>query len=110
MGESRLSGFLDGLRRPAVIAHRGASAAAAENSLGALRRAVELGADGVEFDVQRCGSGELVVFHDRTLGRCAGVPGSIGETPLARLRTLTLDRISATRGVPSGERRAISSR
>ena len=87
--ESRVSS----LRRPLVLAHRGASRAAPENSLEALRLAGELGADGVEFDVQACGSGELVVFHDRTLGRCCGVAGEVAATPLAELRRLSLDRL-----------------
>lgn len=88
--------------RPLVVAHRGASAVAPENSLGALRRAVELGADGVEFDVQRCGTGELVVFHDRTLARCTGALGALAETSLAQLRTLTLDVVDQRAGRPPG--------
>src|SRR4051812_25995546 len=100
MGRGAPEGPVTGLRalvgrlgRPAVIAHRGASRAAPENSLAALRLAAGLGADGVEFDVQRCASGELVVFHDRTLARCTGAIGSVGETTLPALRRLTLDRI-----------------
>ncbi len=81
------------LGRPAVLAHRGASARAPENSLAALRLARELGADGVEFDVQRCATGELVVFHDRTLARCTGALGQVTETPLGVLERLSLDRI-----------------
>lgn len=91
--------------RPLVFAHRGASAAAPENSLAALQRAVDDGADGVEFDVQRCGSGELVVFHDRTLGRCLGVTGQLRDTPLSTLRALTLDPVDRRAGRPaSGQR------
>ncbi len=85
------------LGRPAVIAHRGASAAAPENSLAALRLARELGADGVEFDVQRCRTGELVVFHDRTLARCTGALGTLVETPFEALRELSLDRVDSGR-------------
>jgi len=88
-----------------VIAHRGASRRAPENSLLALRLAAETGADGVEFDVQSCGSGELVVFHDRTLARCTGHPGTIDETPLVRLRALTLDRVAAHWGLPQTQER-----
>ena len=96
---------LEALGRPAVIAHRGASRRAPENSLGALRLAAEEGADGVEFDVQACGSGELVVFHDRTLARCTGHPGTLTETPLAELRRLTLDRVAESHGLAAlGER------
>lgn len=86
------------LGRPLVLAHRGASEAMPENSLAALKRAVEEGADGVEFDVQRCASGELVVFHDHTLGRCLGVNGLLSETPLSRLRSLSLDVLDRRAG------------
>lgn len=50
--------------RPQVIAHRGASAAAPENTVEAFRLAVELGADGIELDVRRTADDELVVVHD----------------------------------------------
>lgn len=49
---------------PLWLAHRGASAQAPENTMAAFRLARELGAHGYEFDVQRCASGELVLFHD----------------------------------------------
>lgn len=52
---------------PHVIAHRGASADAPENTLPAFQRALELGVDGVELDVQLSRDGVLVVFHDATL-------------------------------------------
>jgi glycerophosphoryl diester phosphodiesterase len=55
------------VRRPLVLAHRGASRAAAENTPEAFRLALELGADGVEFDVRRAGRGALVVHHDPEL-------------------------------------------
>jgi len=51
--------------RPIVIAHRGASAELRENTLPAFERAIEIGADFVEFDVHARGDGELVVCHDR---------------------------------------------
>jgi glycerophosphoryl diester phosphodiesterase len=47
-----------------VVAHRGAWAEAPENSLEAFERAIELGADMLEFDVRRTRAGELVVHHD----------------------------------------------
>ena len=66
--------------RPRVLGHRGASADAPENTLAAFRLAVEQGADGVELDVWRCGTGELVVIHDedalRTTGERLAVPGA----------------------------------
>jgi glycerophosphoryl diester phosphodiesterase len=57
------------MERPLVIAHRGASARAPENSLAALRLARELGADAVEFDVHATADGVLVVHHDEMIGR-----------------------------------------
>ena len=54
-----------------MLAHRGASRAAAENTPEAFRLALTLGADGVELDTRRAGQGELVVFHDAVL---AGTP------------------------------------
>jgi glycerophosphoryl diester phosphodiesterase len=51
-------------RRPLVLGHRGASAAAPENTLAAFARAREMGADGVELDVRRTADDVLVVHHD----------------------------------------------
>lgn len=47
-----------------VIAHRGASRAESENTVAAFRRAVEMGADGIELDVRRTADDRLVVHHD----------------------------------------------
>jgi glycerophosphoryl diester phosphodiesterase len=52
---------------PWIIAHRGARDEAPENTGSALRRAVELPIDGVEFDVQMSSDGVPILFHDRTL-------------------------------------------
>lgn len=57
---------------PLIIAHRGASAIAPENTLAAFQRAIEDGADGLEFDVRLAKDGVPVVFHDATLRRIAG--------------------------------------
>lgn len=74
--------------RPLVLAHRGASLDAPENTLAAFALARAQGADGIELDAQRCGTGEVVCFHDETLGRTTGQAGLLGETPWARLRAL----------------------
>jgi glycerophosphoryl diester phosphodiesterase len=78
--------------RPLVLGHRGASADAPENTLAAFRRAIEAGADGVELDVWRCATGEIVVIHDedtlRTCGRGLRVP----EAELGELRALDAGR------------------
>ncbi|MEU1475014.1 glycerophosphodiester phosphodiesterase family protein [Streptomyces sp. NPDC005760] len=58
---------------PAVIAHRGASAYAPENTLAAVDRAARLGAVWVENDVQRTRDGKLVVLHDDSLARTTDV-------------------------------------
>jgi len=73
-----------------VIAHRGASRDAPENTLAAFRLAGELGADGVELDVQRCASGEVVVFHDDDLERLAGRCQRVDALPLDALREVDL--------------------
>jgi glycerophosphoryl diester phosphodiesterase len=54
-------------QRPSVIAHRGASAHEAENSLAAFRRAISVGADGIELDVHASLDGQLFVHHDAEL-------------------------------------------
>ncbi len=64
---------------PLVIGHRGAPFLAPENSLEALRVALEEGADGVEFDVQLSADGELVVFHDDDLRQLTGRTGAVSE-------------------------------
>jgi glycerophosphoryl diester phosphodiesterase len=75
---------------PLVFGHRGASALATENTVEAFARAMADGADGVELDVQRCASGEIVVFHDEDLARLAGRSGRIRETPWRLLRKVQL--------------------
>jgi glycerophosphoryl diester phosphodiesterase len=62
---------------PLIIGHRGDSTHAPENTLTALRLAVEKGADGVEFDVQLAEDGVPVVIHDATLDRTGGLSASV---------------------------------
>jgi len=57
------------MRRPLVIAHRGNSSAAPENTLSAFRSALALGVDGVELDYHHSADGVPIVFHDKTLDR-----------------------------------------
>jgi glycerophosphoryl diester phosphodiesterase len=73
-----------------VVAHRGASADEVENTMAAFRAAKEQGADGVELDVMRCCSGEVVVFHDDDLQRLAHRPGNIRELHWDELREVNL--------------------
>lgn len=58
-------------RGPLIIAHRGASTVAPENTIASLRKAIDSGADGVEFDVRLSKDGVPVVIHDATLLRTA---------------------------------------
>lgn len=64
---------------PLIVAHRGASAVAPENTLAAFQRAIECGADGIEFDVRLAGDGVPVVIHDQTLDRTAGRPARVSD-------------------------------
>lgn len=57
------------MHKPLIIAHRGASALAPENTIAAFRRAIADGAEGVEFDVRLAKDGAVVVFHDAALRR-----------------------------------------
>jgi glycerophosphoryl diester phosphodiesterase len=74
--------------RPIVYGHRGASADAPENTLAAFQLAMEQGADGVELDVWRCRTGEVVVFHDTDCRRICGSPLSITGAGFRELRAL----------------------
>lgn len=62
-----------------VFAHRGGRMWAPENTMAAFRRAVELGVDGIELDVQRCASGELIVIHDEDLERTTNGVGLVAD-------------------------------
>lgn len=64
---------------PLIIAHRGASAVAPENTLAAFERAIREGADGIEFDVRLARDGVPVVIHDATLKRTGLVSGKVTE-------------------------------
>jgi glycerophosphoryl diester phosphodiesterase len=77
------------MEQPEVIAHRGASAYAAENTLAAFDLAVDQGADMLEFDIRTTADGELVTVHDATLLRTAGDPRRVDEITAAELREAT---------------------
>lgn len=73
---------------PLVIAHRGASARAPENTLAAFRLAASMGADAVELDAKLTRDGEIVVHHDRSLERTTNGFGMVHQLRLEELRKL----------------------
>lgn len=73
---------------PLIWAHRGASGYAPENTLPAFQKAIELGANGIELDVQMTKDGELVVCHDETIDRTSNGSGWIKDMTLAKLKSL----------------------
>jgi len=82
---------LPGQKRPLIFAHRGASAIAPENTMASFKAAKAMGAPGIELDIHRCATGELVVFHDDTTKRVApGTDFRITETPWSTLQTVDI--------------------
>ncbi len=75
--------------KPDVIAHRGGCEWAPENTLAAFKRSLEFGVDGIELDVQRCASGELVVIHDVEISRTTNGAGYIKEITYPELQRLS---------------------
>jgi glycerophosphoryl diester phosphodiesterase len=73
-----------------VAAHRGASKAAPENSLSAVKEAIAQGADWVEIDVQETADGEVVVIHDSDFMKLAGVPTKIWDATMADLQAIDI--------------------
>ena len=86
--EGDIAAFLtpDGSTR--VIAHRGFSGEAPENTTAAFRRAIEVGADMIELDVLLSRDGELVVIHDDTLDRTTDGSGRVADHTLEELSRL----------------------
>ncbi|MCA1588123.1 MAG: hypothetical protein LC744_05620 [Chloroflexi bacterium] len=69
-----------------IVAHRGASGRAPENTLEAFRLAVDAGADAVELDVHLTADGQLAVIHDETLDRTTDRTGAIAELTMDEIR------------------------
>lgn len=74
--------------QPFVIAHRGASIAAPENTLLAFQTAYDAGADGIELDVLPTADGHLIVMHDGSVGRTTDGRGRVGALDLDEIRSL----------------------
>jgi len=78
----------DNSRFPLIIAHRGASASAPENTLGAFQLAYEQKADGIELDVMLSADKELFVLHDEVVDRTTDGFGVVSSMNRAELKAL----------------------
>jgi glycerophosphoryl diester phosphodiesterase len=74
--------------RVQIMAHRGSSSAAPENTLAAVRKAIQDGADWVEIDVQETADGEVVVLHDSDFMKLAGSDLKIWDATLEDLKDI----------------------
>ncbi|HEY7033847.1 MAG TPA: glycerophosphodiester phosphodiesterase [Thermomicrobiales bacterium] len=75
-----------------IYAHRGASASEPENTLRAFRRALEIGADGIELDVHATVDRVPIVIHDRAVARTTNGRGNVDELPLDAIIDLSAGR------------------
>lgn len=73
---------------PLIIAHRGASGSAPENTLAAVNKALEIGVDMVEIDVHQTKDKEIVVIHDNTVNRTTNGRGRVRDYSLKHLKAL----------------------
>ena len=73
---------------PQIIAHRGASYLAPENTLTAFKKAMEIGADGVEMDVQQTIDAGLVIHHDYMIDLHTDISGKIYDMTMGDLKEL----------------------
>jgi glycerophosphoryl diester phosphodiesterase len=89
---------------PLVIAHRGSSAQAPENTLPAFQLAWKQGADGIEADFQLTKDGHIVCFHDKDTKRLAGRPLNVADATLEELRQFDVGSIQ-----PQAAERALRS-
>ena len=73
---------------PLIIGHRGASVVTPENTTAAFRKAIAVGADGIEFDVRLTRDGVPVVIHDSSLHRTGGLPQRIADLTWPELKSV----------------------
>lgn len=83
---SRLPAFLAGRPKPYLMAHRGASDHAPENSRAAFQLAIEAGVDLIETDLWFTADRQIVCHHDATLDRMTGTPGRVDQLTLAEVQ------------------------
>jgi len=80
--------YLSDLPKPAIIAHRGASAYAPENTLAAFKLALQQGADAIELDAKLSADGHVVVIHDQTIDRTTPAKGRVRDHIMADLHKM----------------------
>ena len=81
-------------------AHRGASEYSPENTMSAFRMGLEMGANGIETDIQKTKDGLLVLFHDDTLERVVGVQGSVKDYTYEELLRFDVKKGELTDKIP----------
>lgn len=80
------------MKKTKVWAHRGACGYAPENTLEAFKKAIEMGADGIELDVQMTKDGELVIIHDETVDRVSDKKGWVKDFTYEELAELNVNK------------------
>ncbi|KKP36144.1 MAG: Glycerophosphoryl diester phosphodiesterase [candidate division TM6 bacterium GW2011_GWF2_32_72] len=80
------------------IGHRGACGYEPENTLVSFNKAIDLGCDGIELDIHKCKSGQLIVFHDENLCRLTTSSKKISELKLSQLKKL---KVRETQLIPT---------
>ena len=80
--------MIENFPRPIILAHRGDSAHAPENTLPSFQQALQKGADGVELDVKLTADGHVIVIHDSTVDRTTDGKGSVSSLTLESIRKL----------------------
>ena len=84
-------------------AHRGASSYAPENTMEAFHLGLQMGANGIETDVQRTKDGILVLFHDDTILRMTGKPGKIQDYTYDELLSMPVSNYGLSGKIPTLE-------
>jgi len=75
-------------RNPIVVAHRGASGYAPENTMAAIKKAITMGVDMIEIDVQLSKDNEVVLMHDLTVDRTTNGKGKVRDLYLEEIKKL----------------------
>ena len=75
---------------PIILAHRGGSQTAPENSIIAFKKAAELGVHGFEIDIRLTKDEEIIVFHDEFIDRTTNGSGRVSDMTLSELKTYDL--------------------